>query len=307
MSTSILFSLTTPAIRHLAWLCSAPQLLQCPLSFTPQRYLPTGYFATLQGWDADPQSAPALLCEPPQPRLGHYVERLYRVLLEHLLGWDILLQNQQIHSNGRTIGELDFIVYNRHRQRMEHHEIAIKFYLGHSTQWFGPNPHDRLDLKTDSLLNQQSQRSNTPEALALLKSHGIDRPLLPRIFMPGYLFYPRSKALVAETSETYQNSRALPPLTLPQTVPCNHLRGQWAYARHINANDGATRVFIRKPHWIGPWQQVRPPCQRQVAETLQQIEHDQSPRLLAELQQHSASGHWREVQRCFVMPQKWPG
>ena len=307
MSTSNLFSLSNPAIRHLAWLCSAPQLLQCPLSFTPQRHLPTGYCATLLGWDADPQSAPALLREPPPPRLGHYVERLYRVLLEHLLGWDILLQNQQIHSNGHTIGELDFVVYNRHRQRVEHHEIAIKFYLGHSTQWFGPNAHDRLDLKTDSLLNRQSQRSHTPEALELLKSHGLDGPLVPRIFMPGYLFYPRSKAMITATGGAFANSRTLLSPTLPQSVPGDHLQGHWIYARHLNAEDGATRVVIRKPHWIGPWQQAQPPCQRQVAETLQQIEYDQSPRLLAELQQHTESGHWREVERCFVMPQKWPG
>ncbi|MCL1484758.1 MAG: DUF1853 family protein [Marinobacter sp.] len=176
MSTNTLFSLSNPAIRHLAWLCSSPQLLQCPLSFTPQRYLPNDYLATLLNWDAHPQNAPALLGEPPQKRLGHYVERLYRVLLENLLGWDILLQNQQIHSDGRTIGELDFVVYNRHRQRIEHHEIAIKFYLGH-TQWFGPNAHDRLDLKTRSLLDQQSQRSQTPEARELLAGHQHQRAL----------------------------------------------------------------------------------------------------------------------------------
>ncbi|WP_018405432.1 DUF1853 family protein [Marinobacter gelidimuriae] len=286
MSTNTSFSLSNPAIRHLAWLCSSPQLLQCSLSFTPQYYLPNDYFATLLSWDAHPQNAPPLLREPPQKRLGHYVERLYRVLLESLLGWDILLQNQQIHSNGRTIGELDFVVYNRHEQRVEHHEIAIKFYLGH-TQWFGPNAHDRLDLKTSSLLDQQSQRSQTPEARELLAGHGISVPLIARIFMPGYLFYP--------------------PAKVPAYVPADHLRGNWVYAHQLHPEDCATWVVLRKPHWIGPWQQSHPPCPQQAAQILEQIQQDQSPRLFAQLKHHAASGQWCEVQRWFVMPQNWPG
>ena len=122
--------LKTPAIRHLAWLCRAPQLLHSSLTFEPARYLPVDADKTLRLWDQNPETAPALLKEAPQKRLGFYFERLYRVLLQDLLGWDILLQNQQIQSNGRTIGELDFVVHNRLEDRIEHHEIAIKYYLG---------------------------------------------------------------------------------------------------------------------------------------------------------------------------------
>ncbi|HEV8077709.1 MAG TPA: DUF1853 family protein [Marinobacter sp.] len=302
MSTNTLFSLSNPAIRHLAWLCSSPQLLQCPLSFTPQQYLPHDYFATLLSWDKDPQSAPALLWEPPQKRLGHYVERLYRVLLESLLGWDILLQNQQIHSNGRTVGELDFVVYNRHRQRVEHHEIAIKFYLGH-THWFGPDAHDRLDLKTSSLLDQQSQRSQVPEARALLAGQGINLPLTAQIFMPGYLFYPSACSIINGAEPIPDNPRA----KAPAYVPVEHLRGNWVYATNLHPDDCATWVVLRKPHWLGPWQQNNPPCPQQAAQMLAQIQQDQSPRLFAQLKYHGASGQWREEQRWFVMPQSWPG
>jgi hypothetical protein len=284
----------------------------------PQHYLPSDYFAILLGWDANPRSAPPLLHEPPQKRLGHYVERLYRVLLESLLGWDILLQNQQIHSGGRTIGELDFVVYNHHDQRVEHHEIAIKFYLGH-TQWFGPNAHDRLDLKTSSLLNQQSQRSKTPEARELLAGHGISGPLTTRIFMPGYLFYPpdcseqvtplsstpclSSSWPIKGTGQPYKAPRA----EVPSYVPTDHLRGRWVYGHHLRPEDCITCVILQKPHWIGPWQQSQPPCPQQTAQMLGQIQQDQSPRLVAQLKYHTASAQWREEHRCFVMPRNWPG
>ena len=318
MSTNALFSLSNPAIRHLAWLCSSPQLLQCSLTFVPQHYLPSDYFATLLSWDAHPRSAPALLHEPPQKRLGHYVERLYRVLLESLLGWDILLQNQQVHSNGRTIGELDFVVYNRHDQRVEHHEIAIKFYLGH-TLWFGPNAHDRLDLKASSLLNQQSQRSKTPEARELLAGHGISGPLTARIFMPGYLFYPpvRSESCIPLSSTPCLSSSSPingagqpgkdPRADVPSYVPNDHHRGHWVYVHHLRPEDRAAWVVLQKPHWIGPWQQNQPPCPQQAAQMLEQIQQDQSPRLFAQLKYHTASAQWREEQRWFVVPQNWPG
>ncbi|MEH6357022.1 MAG: DUF1853 family protein [Marinobacter sp.] len=310
MSTNTLFSLSNPAIRHLAWLCSSPQLLQCPLSFTPQRYLPNDYVATLLNWDAHPQNAPALLGEPPQKRMGHYVERLYRVLLENLLGWDILLQNQQIHSDGRTIGELDFVVYNRHLQRIEHHEIAIKFYLGH-TQWFGPNAHDRLDLKTRSLLDQQSQRSQTPEARELLAAHSIRGPLVAQIFMPGYLFHPSACSSLRPQPSSLANSadpiQPNPQADVPAYVPADHLRGNWVYAHNLRPEDCNAWVVLRKPHWIGPWQQNNPPCPQQAADMLKQIQQDQSPCLFAQLKYHEASGQWREEQRWFVMPQSWPG
>lgn len=132
--------------------------------------------------------------------MGFYFERLYRVLLQDLLGWDILLQNQQIQSNGRTIGELDFVVHNGSEDRIEHHEIAIKFYLGVNqpagpTLWYGPNAKDRLDLKTAGMLHKQSQRTHLPEARTLLANAGITGPVTPRIFMPGYLFYPLPRKL----------------------------------------------------------------------------------------------------------------
>ena len=48
----------------------------------------------------------------------------------------------------QTIGELDFLVYNTTEQRIEHWEVALKYYLGEKDlslpYWYGLNREDTL-------------------------------------------------------------------------------------------------------------------------------------------------------------------
>ncbi|WP_417565591.1 DUF1853 family protein [Marinobacter sp.] len=291
---NLISELTTPAIRHLAWLCRAPQLLHSPLTFEPARYLSEDLDSKLSAWDCDPNAAPALLREKPPKRLGFYFERLYRVLLEDLLGWTILLQNRQIQSNGRTIGELDFVVHNLTDDRIEHHEIAIKYYLGvpephGKTLWYGPNAKDRLDLKTDRMLRQQSQRTHLPEARTLMGEANITGPVTPRIFIPGYLFYPRDQEV-----------------SVPDYVPASHLRGRWRYLSQLKSSDIAGWVVLNKPHWIGPWRQSEAPETDDVLAALNTIQRHAVPLLFANLKRDSSTGLWQETDRSFVVPDNWP-
>lgn len=288
-----LFALEQPPIRHLYWLATAPQLITTGARFDAARYLPPGWQETLQQWDRHPETAPARLMAPPKRRLGLYFEELYEVFLSELLGWEILLRNQQIQSAGRTLGELDFVVRNPHTGRTEHHEIAIKFYLGVAdritgSRWYGPNARDRLDLKTLHLTEHQSRRAQLPEALQLLSEHGITGPIEARIFMPGYLFYPLNT-----------------PLPEPSEVPAEHLRGGWVYTDEAAAMDSSGWVQLHKPHWIGPWHQV--PAPTDAGMQIRQIEQDRIPRLFADLEYYRPSRHWREQRRLFVMPRSWPG
>lgn len=58
-----LFQFHTPAVRHLAWLCHAPQLIQHTSIFEPARYLPDNYLVILQEWDKTPSAGPeGLFC-----------------------------------------------------------------------------------------------------------------------------------------------------------------------------------------------------------------------------------------------------
>ncbi|MDO6440865.1 DUF1853 family protein [Marinobacter sp. 2_MG-2023] len=294
LASELINSYHTPAIRHLAWLCQAPQLMHSPITFVPARYLPADYAAILKAWDRNIEPAPALLSEPPQRRLGFYFERLYQVLLEDLIGWPILLKNQQIQSSGRTIGELDFVVHNVKDNRVEHHEIAIKFYLGvseldGSTLWYGPNAQDRLDLKTTNLLEKQSRRTELPETIALLSESHITGPLTARIFMPGYLFYPDDQ-----------------PAITPEYVPADHLRGRWMYAHDARAKDTSQWVVLNKPHWIGNWFQTEPPDTEHTQEALERVENKSVPQLFAVMRQDQQTEHWLETDRVFVVPGTWP-
>ncbi|MDX1599797.1 MAG: DUF1853 family protein [Marinobacter sp.] len=284
----------TPAIRHLAWMIAAPQLLIDERVFYPVNYATAEAIQRLREWDQTPSSGPEVLSEEPNPRLGYYFERLYECLLTELLGWTVLLKNQQIRQEGRTIGELDFVVYNQHDRRVEHHEIAVKYYLGYpyangQNRWYGPNARDRLDLKTDHMLHRQSQLTSRPETVRLLNDHDIKGPITTRIFMPGYLFY--------------SGITRLPP---PATVPENHLRGRWMYLSELQSDTTRHWVPLNKPHWLGPWLQQEEPVTAHVQRALDTVSAKRIPRLFAEMEPSEQHDHWRETSRIFVVPDTWP-
>ena len=281
--------------NHLAWLCQAPQLLRSPKSVDLANCLPADWRATIAHWAEVPEARPHALNAPANPRLGYYFERLYECVVTHLMGWPLLAKNLQVRdAAGRTLGELDFVVRNPHTGAVEHHEIAVKFYLGYAaegehTLWYGPNSHDRLDLKTHRLLEHQSRLGERPEARARLAELGIDEPMQPRIFMPGYLFYP--------TGQT---------VALPDSVPGDHLRGHWLYHNAAQALDTGHWVPLHKPHWLGPWWQADQPDAAASESALVNVEEQHRPRLFAALAQDPGSGLWRETARTFVVPSSWP-
>jgi hypothetical protein len=297
MTALDLFRFNTPAVRHLAWLCHAPQLIQHTSVFEPARYLPDNYLEVLRAWDKNPSAGPEVLCATPHHRLGYYVESLYACLITELLGWTILARNLPVRAGGTTLGELDFLLHNPHTDAVEHHEIAIKFYLGYPgcTQqpqgWYGPNPQDRLDIKTARMLGPQSQRSLMPETLKVLAQHGIKPPAISRVFMPGYLFYPHKP--------THE-------VTLPISCPVNHLRGQWMTLHNITQTDTSMWVPLKKPHWLGPWVQTHTPDKTGFTQALKDITDTQTPRLFAAVQYDHISGLWKEADRVFVVPAHWP-
>ncbi|GGY58880.1 DUF1853 family protein [Marinobacter zhanjiangensis] len=281
--------------NHVAWLCQAPQLLDSPQTFALADYLPEDWRSRLAGWEAKPDTRPASLTEPANPRLGYYFERLYECVVTQLMGWTLLAKNLQVRdAAGRTLGELDFVLRNPRTGAVEHHEIAVKFYLGYggkgcNTLWYGPNSHDRLDVKAHRLLDHQSRQGERPETRALLAELGIDGPVVPRVFMPGYLFYPAAQKV-----------------DLPDFVPRDHLRGHWLYHQDTLSVDTRHWVPLHKPHWMGPWSQAERPDEAVSAEALASVEEQYRPRLFAALAQAPGSGLWQETARTFVVPSRWP-
>lgn len=286
----------TPAVRHLAWLCYTPQLLNTPITFRQTDWLPQNLLTTLEQWDKHPEDGPGVLTEPPHYRLGLYFERLYECLMSDILGWTVVARNLPVRAKGITLGELDFIVRNPHTGNNEHHEIAVKFYLGYQLQnqagvrWYGPNARDRLDIKSERMLQEQSQRCQLPETLDALCAAGIATPVLSRIFMPGYLFNPPNATL-----------------QIPASADPDHLRGHWLSLPNARArSDLNDWVVLRKPHWLGPWCQPEAPGAGKVWSVFEEIESSNSPRLFALLAHDRVTNLWQETERFFVVPVSWP-
>lgn len=287
----------TPAVRHLAWMLTAPLLLCDACSFDPRRHASQTVFDTLSDWDRHPERQPVNLAALLPRRLGLYFERLYAILMADLLGWSILGQNLVIRDQNQTLGELDFLLRNPVSGIVEHHEIAVKFYLGmhgHSREtplWYGPSDaQDRLDIKTARMLKQQCRLTERPETQALLATLGIDEAVTARAFMPGYLFYPLG-------------TRPTPP----DTVADQHLRGYWLPSDQLHTISTRTWVPLEKPHWLGPWMQTEAPDPQLRDQALAWVESRGYPRLFAALKPLPDGSGWAERSRYFVVPEFWPG
>lgn len=96
-------------------------------------------------------------------------------------------------------------------------------------------------------------------------------------------------------------------MSVPQSVPANHLRGQWCYLSQVESSDLSGWVLLNKPHWIGPWHQHESPAPDAVNAALATIERAEIPLLFAKLKQDSVTGLWQETNRLFVVPDSWPG
>ncbi len=239
--------------------------------------------------------------------LGSYFEALYAFYLKHEPCYEIAAQNLQIHENGKTIGEFDFIVLDKRFDQHVHHELAIKFYLGvpqHQAHlWIGPQSVDRLDLKIEKLRQQQLNLANHPSAQKRLAQLGIE-VVASQALVKGFLFKPE-----------YPPGVSIPPYINPA-----HLKGNWlkpselAHYQHRLGEDAEKSFWMRldKRNWLAPqcfaidarehsspmpWNIL---CEKLDTGTLM----ENRPIQLARLGKHSS--HWLEEERLFIVPEDWP-
>ncbi|MEX0605300.1 MAG: DUF1853 family protein [Marinobacter sp.] len=285
----------TPAVRHLAWLCEAPSLVACGPAFSIADHLPEDVLKRLLTLDQHPEPLLAHLENGSSRRLGHYFESLYHYALASILEWPVVLRNTPIrNSAGRTLGELDFVVCNPLTGQLEHIEVAVKFYLGFvdrgETMWFGPNAHDRLDLKTRRMMDHQCRMTERAETKALLGSRELDSPITPAMALPGNLFYPMSG----------------PQASAPCWANADHERGYWLRHSDLASIDTDHWIPLRKPHWLGPCQTSTAPEPALVKETLAAVIETNRPRLFAKLEARADGQGYEETERYFVVPEIWP-
>ncbi len=212
------------SVADLAWAISSPPLvtnLSASCVWPGSEWFQQLYRESLpwlQTLDEDPAELEELLDAQKDRRLGKYFETLWYYWLEQHPRYDIIETNLQIIIDGETLGEMDFIVFDKVTQQTLHWEVAVKFYLGTAdgdsmSDWLGPNGRDRLDRKVEHLLQRQSIIGQQPRVAQWLKRRGIkiDACL---VIMKGRLYYP------------WRENVSLDGLS-PIECASDHLRGWW--------------------------------------------------------------------------------
>ncbi len=130
-------------------------------------------------------------------KLGHLYEDALECLLDASDQVERLASHVQVvHSTGRTLGELDFILLDLVRAQPIHLELAVKFYLAvegpEGWCYPGPDPRDNWQRKLDRMRAHQLVLSRRPEAQSLLRERFAIESIEVRQLIYGCLFYPMS-------------------------------------------------------------------------------------------------------------------
>ncbi len=193
-------ALTNPLVRDLAWVIGSAPLIK--IDSPAQQFSTQDWQAMLHAFEAqlyaleyDSSELERWMEAYQDKRLGAYFARLFSFWLRHTHEFTVIAEQLAIrNAQKRTLGEFDLIVQNNATQKIEHWEIAVKFYLGLSEnapphQWLGPGLKDSLGRKLSHLVNHQTQLSSLDEARFELEGKGIKIDTT-RIILKGRLFYP---------------------------------------------------------------------------------------------------------------------
>jgi len=240
-----------PLVRDLAWALSSPPLLQ--RSDPHVNWLENGWFKQISGHygdvleqlDKDPRPLQEMVSAQKDRRLGGYFETLWHFWLSSNRRYRLLFANLPLRAGSRTLGEFDFLVQDKVTGKTLHWEIAVKFYLGvadtsQPANWLGPAQRDRLDIKTNRLLNHQGRLSHCPEAVQRLEQLGIqvDETWL---ILKGRLFYPGG--VNANT---------------PHGAYPDHLRGFWIDQRSLSSLQASVWLPLERNQWLAPLTRIEP-------------------------------------------------
>ncbi|RTZ67487.1 MAG: hypothetical protein DSZ29_00710 [Aquificaceae bacterium] len=206
-------------------------------------------------------------------RLGLRFEALIFFWLSISPNYEILLQNKQLITEGRTLGEIDFIIKDCRTHQLIHLEVAVKFYLGTEDlsdpyRWFGTTVSDQLGKKVDHLKQHQTQLSNKyPEHFP----YPIDARYC---LLKGRLFYPDHSS------------------TAPEGIAKYHLKGHWLRS-HKTTNDKLKISAIDKQDWLATLSSE----QLQHCNILSQYPMLDSPQCYLRLGENK-----EELERVFILP-----
>lgn len=211
-----------PTVRDIAWILTSPSVLNRESQTHVAAALPpfhTPVNPDLQQWLDELEANPNQLEEIQRSRyrrLGLYCEALVAFIGSHQRPFHSLAltaKNLQIHTQGRTLGELDFL-FQRKQDEYAHLEMAVKYYL-HTTQdqpgntieqnqhsalppvfsgsenFVGPNRNDRLNLKLNRMISHQLPIIHSDEATSALTKAGVSPAvrITSHLLLIGKMFF----------------------------------------------------------------------------------------------------------------------
>ena len=121
----------------------------------------------------------------PQPipqnlRLGHQMEYVFKQLVDASKRYDITLYNLQIRNDEKTLGEIDFILFDHFTTKSIHVELTCKFYIIDPDivepvqQLIGPNRRDSFVAKLNKIKNVQYALLHSEAGISALDEVGLD-------------------------------------------------------------------------------------------------------------------------------------
>ncbi len=302
-------------VRDLAWSCFGENLINdfatptntatvqcCHISLTQQR------LQWLQQLDQDPTPLLSHLSQLRSTRIGLYFESLWQFFMVHDKDLVLLAHNLQVTHNKKTFGEFDLIYQDNSTGGYYHLELAIKFYLNNSLTangmkfsndfhyWLGPNAIDRLDLKTEHLLNHQIQLSSSEAGKAALTLIGIDT-ISQEIAIKGRLFYPNG----------------MYPDPLFDLLSATHDHSHWIKHSSLKEifSDKNNWVILDRSEWISPVYQDSQTLSGRVKSNDELVHllalyftNNDQPLMICGLERKES--HYHEQQRFFVTADSWP-
>ena len=134
---------------------------------------------------------------PERIRLGHQMEFIFRQCMEYTNDYEIIIHNKPLKESKRTIGEVDFILFDRKKEEYLHIELTYKFYIIDPDisepihRLMGPNRRDMFFTKLDKIKNEQLGLLSTAAGKTLLDEYDLrDLDIRPQVCFKAQLFLP---------------------------------------------------------------------------------------------------------------------
>tara|TARA_R100000306_G_scaffold11683_3_gene13777 strand:- start:1391 stop:2062 length:672 start_codon:yes stop_codon:yes gene_type:complete len=132
--------------------------------------------------------------------LGKQAETCFEFLLKQSKRYQLLAANIQIQGEIKTLGELDYLVFDSETSKTLHIELACKFYLFDVSlgctleeKWIGPNRKDTLQEKLDKVAEKQFPLLYAPETAVALKNLHLDMSSVDQqVCIKSFLFLPKN-------------------------------------------------------------------------------------------------------------------